>query len=312
MKTLYLFFILPMFIFAQEMQTRTQIQMGTLVSLTLPSHKEALFSKAFSLIQSLETVLSSYDKNALVYGLNHRHTVMSHPSLVEALTVSQQYYKETQGYFDITIGSLSKNLYHFGEEKERIPLPKEVDSIVLNIKGIMYSPTEITTERNITLDLGGMGKGYTVDKVALLLQEHNTTKGIIALSGDMRCLDICKIGLQSPYSEQPFASIESKVPNLSISTSGTYRRYIQNPKNHHLLNPKTASQGKDFVSVSLFTIADNSKIDAYATAISVMPKEEAYAFLKKHSEIGFVVVETKGKVRHGNLEKFIDLKYFNL
>jgi thiamine biosynthesis lipoprotein len=135
---------------------------------------------------------------------------------------------------------------------------------------------------------------------------------VIALSGDIRCLDMCDFELQSPYAEKSFAKLRSKVLQLSISTSGTYRRYIKDPKNHHLLNPKTASQGQDFVSVSLFTVANNSKIDAYATAISVMSKEEAYAFLESHKELGFVLVESGGKVVFGNLGTLVEVEYLDI
>jgi thiamine biosynthesis lipoprotein len=289
------------------MQTRVQAMMGTLVSLTLPIADEQYISKAFAYIQSLEKVLSSYDSEALVYTLNHRHQVVYQADLFEALMLSKAYYDDTQGYFDITIGSLSKDLYHFGEEYETVPSLLSLRKASVNIEGIFFSKTEISSDRNITIDLGGMGKGYTVDKVALFLKERNITKGVIALSGDIRCLDICDFDLQSPYSEERFARLKSRVSQLSISSSGTYRRYIKTPKNHHLLNPKTASQGQDFVSVSLFMVANNSKIDAYATAISVMPKEEAYRFLNIHKELGFVLVERGGKVLFGNLDALVDI-----
>jgi thiamine biosynthesis lipoprotein len=172
---------------------------------------------------------------------------------------------------------------------------------------MIVNATTISTEKNITIDLGGMGKGYAVDKVANFLKEQKITQGIVALSGDIRCLDVCSFELQSPYSEQTFASLKSKAPQLSISTSGTYRRYIGTQENHHLINPKTTKQGRAFVSVSLFSYANNAKIDAYATAISVMPEEVALDFLKEHKEIGFVLVKSDGKIVYGNLDKFVSI-----
>jgi thiamine biosynthesis lipoprotein len=312
MKTLNIFFILTHFLFAQEMQTRTQAMMGTLVSLTLPIAEEKSISKAFSYIKSLEKVLSSYDEEALVYILNKYHHVEYEQDLFDALVLSKQYYEDTQGYFDVSIGSLSKKLYHFGEENETIPSLLSLKNASLNIHGIFLSKTAISTDKNITIDLGGMGKGYTVDKVALFLEERNITKGVIALSGDIRCLNTCEIELQSPYDEGSFAKVYSKTAQLSISTSGTYRRYVKDPKNHHLLNPKTASQGQDFVSVSLFMVGNNTKIDAYATAISVMPKEEAYKFLNAHKDIGFVLMETGAEMVFGNLEGLVGIKFFDI
>ncbi len=293
------------------MQTRTQVLMGTFVHITLPKQYNQEISKSFELIQQLVHSLSSYDCTALVYQLNHTHQVPYNDYLAEALQKSKQYYKETNGYFDITIGSISKKLYHFGEENSTVPSKEALQQAKLNIEAIDINTTSISTEENITIDLGGMGKGYAVDKVTQFLEEQNISQGIIALSGDIRCLNLCPFELQSPFSEQTFANIKSKIPQLSISTSGTYRRYVGTQKNHHLINPKTAKQGRAFVSVSLFTKADNAKIDAYATAISVMPKEKALRFLKAHDEIGFILVKKDGKIVYGNLDTFVTYKWLD-
>jgi len=300
-------FLLPILLLSQTLQTRTQALMGTFVHITLPSQYNPQISQSFSLIKEIEHSLSSYDSEALVYRLNLKKHVHYDNYLDEALQDSKTYYQDTHGYFDITIGSISKKLYHFGEENSSVPSREALQQAKLNIEAIEINTTTISTKENITIDLGGMGKGYAGDKVADFLEEQNITQGIVALSGDIRCLDVCTFGLQSPYSEQTFATLTSKIPQLSISTSGIYRRFIGSQENHHLINPKTAKQGRAFVSVSLFTYADNAKIDAYATAISVMPEEVALAFLKEHDEIGYILVKSNKKIVYGNLDKFVDL-----
>ena len=304
-------FILPLLLFSEEMLTRTQALMGTFADITLPLQHTTHISKSFTHMKEIELALSSYDKNALVYQLNQTHFVHHNIYLKEAIQLSQKYYKETDGYFDITIGSISKKLYYFGEENEIIPSKEALRNAKRNIDAIHISNTKISTEENITIDLGGMGKGYAVDKVVEPLKKKNISRGIVALSGDIRCLDRCSFEIQSPFSEQTFAQLTSKIPQLSISTSGTYRRYVKNHTHHHLINPKTASQGKEFVSVSLFTRANNAKIDAYATAISVMPRKHALDFLKQHKKIGFVLVSHSGKIIYGNLEPFVSLDWLD-
>ena len=305
------FLLLPTLLLSTPLQTRTQALMGTFVHISLEEQHNRQISQSFRRIKEIEHSLSSYDSEALVYRLNHTHQVPYDAYLAEAIEKSKQYYQDTQGYFDITIGSISKDLYHFGEENSSVPSQEALQQAKLNIDAIEINANTIRTEENITIDLGGMGKGYAVDKVVDFLAEQNISKGIIALSGDIRCLDICNFELQSPYSEQTFASLKSKLHQLSISTSGTYRRYVKDTSHNHLINPKTAKQGKAFVSVSLFTHAGNVKIDAYATAISVMPEEVALAFLQKHKEIGFVLVKSDGKIVYGNVEKFVSLTWLN-
>ena len=283
--------------------------MGTYVTISLAEKQNKDISLSFDLVQTIEDSLSSYDPDAMLAKLNQTHIVPYDAYLSEAIKFSKQYYKDTDGYFDITIGSISKKLYHFGEEKTYSPSKEALQKAVLNIDGIYLSEQNIATEQHIVVDLGGMGKGYAVDKVATYLKSQNITEGILALSGDIQCLNRCEIYLQSPFSEETFAKISTLHPHTSISTSGIYRRYATQKSEHHLINPKTATQGKAFVSVSLFTIEDNSKIDAYATAVSVMPREEAIAFLKKHKEIGYVLVEADGNIVYGNLEKLVKIEW---
>ncbi|UPT77077.1 FAD:protein FMN transferase [Sulfurovum sp. XGS-02] len=302
----------PLFVLAQEgLQTRTQVHMGTFVSISLPETYSQEITRSFELIQRIENSLSTYDESAILAKLNKTHHVAYDPYLAEALRLSISYYHQSNGYFDITIGSISKKLYHFGEETTYSPSREALEKAHLDIHGIVIDNQNIMTDKNITIDLGGMGKGYGADKVAHYLDEQNITEGIIALSGDIRCLDRCEVYLQSPYSEQTFARVKSKKAQLSISTSGTYRRFATTKEEHHLINPKTASQGREFVSVSLFTTANNAKIDAYATALSVMSKAEALAFLKERKEIGFVLVDNEGKVHYGNLTDLVTIEWLD-
>lgn len=304
-------FLLPLLLFSQEMITRTQTLMGTFAHITFDKDHNRQISESFNTIRKIEHSLSSYNSKALVYKLNHSHKIPYDTYLAQAIRDSKQYYIDTHGYFDITIGSISKKLYHFGENNSSLPTKQELQKAKMNITAIEINNTTISSDENITIDLGGMGKGYAVDKVVALLEDQNISQGIVALSGDIRCLGTCTFELQSPYSEQTFAKLTSQIPQLSISTSGTYRRYVQTQEHHHLINPKTASQGKEFVSVSLFTHANNAKIDAYATAVSVMPREKALYFLHQHKELGFVLVEKGGKIIYGNLEKFVSEKWLS-
>ncbi|MBT8344629.1 MAG: FAD:protein FMN transferase, partial [Sulfurovum sp.] len=290
---------------------RTRSLMGTYATISLPQENNSQISSSFELVQKIEDSLSTYNPDATLSKLNKKHKVEYDTFLAESIALSKSYYLETDGFFDITIGSISKKLYHFGEEKTYSPSTAELKKAHLNINGIHIDKQTIQSDKNIVIDLGGIGKGYAVDKIANYLKEQNISKGIIALSGDIQCLNSCDIYLQSPYSDQTFAKVTSKSSYLSVSTSGTYRRYATKPEEHHLINPKTALQGRDFASVSLFTTANNAKIDAYATALSVMPKAEAIAFLKENKDIGFVLVDKEGKILYGNLTDIVAIEWLD-
>ena len=143
MRFLFLLTI-PLFVFAQ-LQTRTQALMGTFVSITLPSKYNIQTSDSFAYIKEIENALSSYDSHASVYKLNQDHSVRYNEYLAEALHLSQLYYKETNGYFDITIGSISKQLYHFGEERSYTPSQEALSNISEFTLLILVRSTDLTS-----------------------------------------------------------------------------------------------------------------------------------------------------------------------
>ena len=283
---------------------REQVIMGTFTSITLDEQNKKEIQKGFRLLKKIEKSLSSYDKQSLLYQLNLNKYVTFDAFLLESVQKSQFFYKLSNGYFNIAIGSITKELYHFGEEDEKIPTKEALTNTKTAINTIHIKDTMIKIEENTTLDLGGMGKGYAVDKLAQYYKEQNISHGIIALSGDIQALNPTSVYINSPFTNKPFAKLETLHSNTSVSTSGTYRRYIKNKKHHHLINPKTKRQGQSFVSITLITQQNNTLIDAMATAIGVMSEKEALSFLVNNPHIGYVLVRPNGNLVYGNLDKF--------
>lgn len=290
--------------------SRTQVIMGTFATISLEEDRADKINIGFQHLSHLESILSSYQKEADVYQLNLHKQIPSNPTLKDILNKSKYYHTQTQGYFDITIGSITKELYHFGEA-ETIPTKKERDKALLGIDKVHTQNLIITLDKAITIDLGGIGKGYAVDSLSTYYHTLGIEKGQIALSGDIRCLDKCSVSIQDPYNEKKvLTTLHAKISDLSISTSGTYRRFVESKTHHHLINPKSKSQGHAFVSVTIVTQSDNTFADVMATAISTMPKEVALAFVKSQSDFGYIFITPQGGVIKGNLEKFVSHSQF--
>ena len=306
MKSLYLIgllFALSSTSYAQ-MFTRNQVIMGTIATITLED--KSFIQKGFRLLYEVEHALSSYNKEAKLYKLNHQKEIYHDKYLLEVLQKSKYFYKLTHGYFDISIGSVTKEVYHFGQEQASDL--KALQRAKIDINAFAITDTKVTLEKGITLDLGGIGKGYGVDVVSDYYHDKNITQGKVAISGDIRCLDLCEFSIQSPFEKgKTILTFSSKIPNLSISTSGTYERFKKSKELHHLINPKTKKQGRAFVSVTIMIEADNTQADALATAVSVMPKEEAIQFLLAQ-DVGFILVEPDKTRWSANLEKFVTSK----
>ncbi len=284
-----------------QADTRNQVMMGTIATISL--EEKSQIQKGFALLKEVELSLSSYNENAKLYTLNQTKSTYHDSYLLEVLKKSQHFHQHTNGYFDITIGSVTKGVYHFGEEQE--PDFKALKGAKISIKGLSIEKDKVTLEKGIMLDLGGIGKGYGVDVVSDYYHDKNITQGKVAMSGDIRCINPCEFSIQSPFAkDKTLLSFKAKISNLSISTSGTYERFVKSKEHHHLINPKTKKQENAFVSVTILTKADNTKADALATAVSVMPKEEAIQFLVGQ-DVGFILVEPDKTRWSANLEKFV-------
>ena len=266
---------------------RTQVIMGTYVSISVPKSDIELSNLAFKRLHIVEKALSSYDKRAEIYILNHKREVSLSVDSYEALSLCQKYYKYSDGYFDITIGSITKGLFHFGEE-EHLPKKIELEKAKVDFKGLHFTQDRAWTDEGIVIDLGGMGKGFGVDKAVEALS--GVSKAVIALSGDIYCIGSCKMEIQNPFEEEGVLA-SFIMTNMAISTSGNYRRFVKSSKYNHLINPKKKASQKNFASITL--VSDNhsnSDLDAYATAASVMPYDTTIRFLKQ-MKVGYLLVK---------------------
>ncbi len=281
-------------VFADQLITRTQMHMGTLVSVSLMSENKDEIQKSFDLIHDVEMSLSSYAPQADVYRLNHAESIDATHYTLEAIALSKRYYKESNGYFDITVGSITKNAYRFGED-EKVPDEKELDTTLLNINGINIQDTKITLKKGVFIDLGGMGKGYAVDTVAKYLKGKGISDGVIAASGDIRCLGVCKVEIQNPFGESIIGSFMTGSADTGVSTSGNYRRFVKSKEHNHLIDPKKKRSQKNFASITLVSKLPNSDLDAYATAAGVMPIEKALTFLKERP-LEYILITNDKKV----------------
>lgn len=284
--------------------------MGTFVSISTTKGNQQYIQKGFDIISNVEMSLSSYKEKALVYKLNHENKTYLDKYLFEALKLSKEYYQETDGYFNITIGSITKGLYRFGED-ERVPNAQELTVANVNFKGLDFNKKMAFLDQNTTIDLGGMGKGFGVDKVIKYFKSKNITQAIIAASGDIRCLGECHMNIQNPYADNYLASFDTLGNETGVSTSGNYNRYVKSVKNNHLINPKSKKSEQNFSSITLISQISSSDLDAYATAISVMPKEKAYSFLASKS-IAYIILQSDSRlIVSQNINEFVkELKIY--
>ncbi len=284
------------------MIVRSRVLMGTFVTIKLDKKDISILHPSFRLIKKIETSISSFKKTSPIYKLNHYKKARLNHYSYKALMLSLKFYKQTNGYFDIAIGKITKDLYRFGN-KQRIASKKDLNHANVSIQGLSFNKKEAYLRNNIKIDLGGMGKGFGIDRIVKFYKQHDIKHAIIAFSGDIRCIGICKIHINNPFSTIPLISFSMK--NMGISTSGNYNHYVKSVQNNHLINPKTKLSELNFISVTLISQLPNSYLDAYATAVSVMPKQKAYKFLSIKN-IAYIILESNNKlIISKNINQFV-------
>lgn len=290
-------------------QMRTQVHMGTLIGVNVEDI--ALSDAVFEEFALLDRLLSTYKSDSEISRLNRDNEIIPSPVTREILDHSLEMYRLSDGAFDVTIGSLTHNAYRFGYTNEHLPSPKKIEkqSRFIGSDRIIIADEKIYTIKGTVIDLGGIAKGYAVDRSLALLENRGVRKAVVAASGDIGCLGACEIAIQDPfYANRNIANVSSSLKRFSISTSGNYERYIKTKAHNHLINPKSHKPQQWFASVTLMDTGDNTRLDALATAVSVMDENKAIVMLEKLN-IKYLLIRNDGRMLKSEMPHGVTLHY---
>ena len=224
----------------------------------------------------------------------------SSPPVLELFRTARRVYRDSDGYFDITVGPLSE-LWGFSTKTYRIPLPEEVKKALafVGLEKIKEQRDRLSVQPGMKLDWGGIAKGWGVDLAARALREIGIARGFINCGGDLYCWGenpenkAWKIGIKHPR-QQGYMGIIS-VSGLAVATSGDYQRYFESggARYHHIFNPKTGypAQGKQSVTI---VGPETVYCDALSTALFASLQPEL--IIKRYPEYGAILVEADGNV----------------
>jgi thiamine biosynthesis lipoprotein len=223
------------------------------------------------------------------------------------LVKAQEISEITEGAFDVTIGAI-KELWKFDSDHPEIPNSFLIRSFLskVNYKYIHFQDSCIfLSQPGMQIDLGGVAKGYIIDRGVAILQNAGIQSGIMDAGGDMRIFgkhpnrDLWHVGIQHPRGQRGDLLAELRVPETSIATSGDYERFFQREgiRYHHILDPKTGLPARDCISVTI--VSETALMaDAFATGVFVLGPEKGMALIEKQPSLeGVIVFEEEGQLR---------------
>lgn len=265
------------------------------------NYQDSLDSLFLLINRSTSTYISTSDISKINNGDT---TIVVDAIFSEVFEKSKRIYKETDGFFDPTVGNLV-NAYGFGPENERNDLTEEeikAQMLFVGLEKVSISKGKVVKEDpKIYLDFNAIAKGFGIDVVARFFDEKKIENYLIEIGGEIRAKGAKKnqkpwlIRVVDPASADENGGFKNiNLSNKSMATSGNYRKFRiadDGKKYVHTINPKTGfATESNLLSASVIASIDCADVDAYATAFMAMGLEKTKAFLKKHPEIEVILL----------------------
>jgi FAD:protein FMN transferase len=264
----------------------------------------------FSEFDRLDALMSVWKDGSDIQRLNAaagEHAVPVSPEVREVLRVAHQVSEWTGGKFDVTFGALS-GLWKFDHDQDnRIPDRREV---LKRLPLIDYRRLKIDDEagtaflerKGMRAHLGGIGKGYAVDRAVAMLRQRGFNDFIVQAGGDMyvsgrRGDRPWRVAIRDPRGpeDRSFASLD--LTDGSFSTSGDYERFFMKDgrRYHHILDPDLGEPATTCRSVTI--VADNATLaDALSTGVFVVGPDEGMKLVERLPHVEGVIVSAKNEV----------------
>jgi len=296
-----------------------QEKMGTYVNMIIYADKEEDYQKiidsGYAKIDELSKISSNYDKESSVTKLNDDGLIENAPSeLIEIIQLSKDYNKITMGAFDITIDPIL-TLWSEGLWKESKEIQQEKILQALNFVGsdkITINGSTIKLEKEgMSVTLGGIAKGYIVDKVIETFKNQGINNALVNAGGDIATLGskpdggLWNVSLENPDNTSE-KIVEFAMAGKSIATSGNYYRYFDPKKEAaHIIDPRTGYTADDCRSATI--IADNATIaDILATSVFVLGPQEGIKLVDSLENVEAFIIDAERNIfKSKGIDKYI-------
>jgi thiamine biosynthesis lipoprotein len=277
---------------------RTLPVMGTVADIGVihrnNEYAQAAIDAAFQQLRYVERTMTRFDDSSDVgranrlAGVNGTHITRATATVIEE---SLRWAEASSGAFDPCLGR-AVSLWNIGT-RTRPPARDQVIELAgrhfyeaLDLDRLNGRPFVRCAAPDVAIDLGGIAKGYGVDRAVASLREWGIEQALVNVGGDLYAMgesedgDPWSIGVRSPYAPSKVTH-RFEIADEAVATSGDYLQFFRygGKRYHHLLDPTTAAPRQ--VDVHSVTVAadDCMAADAAATAVFGMPREDAQALL---------------------------------
>jgi thiamine biosynthesis lipoprotein len=263
---------------------------------TDPKQLPLITTAALDEVDRIDALMSNYKPESPLSQINREageHPVLVEPELFHFLQRCVHYSQQSEGGFDVTVGPLMK-AWGFFRGEGRIPWSFELWSVLRNVgyQHLRLDAAQRTIQfarSGMELDLGGIAKGYAVDRVVDLLKEQHIERAFVSAGGStLYGLGAppdspgWEVKVQDPISpHDPKKSATTVVlKNKCLSVSGNYEKFfkVRGVTYSHVMDPRTGRPVENMLSVAVIT-ENGTDGDALDNAFYVQGVDKGKALL---------------------------------
>ena len=297
-------------------QSDSQSIMGTQISVTLWHEKDSVAQQAVQVVmeemQRIDRQYSPFIETSDLARIN-QNAAKSPQQISDEFYLlvdkSLFYSRLSEGAFDITFASVG---WKYDYRHHQQPSDKERKQLLpaINYRWLQLDPDKHTIafgHPNVRIDLGGIAKGYAVDRAAALITALGVKHATISAGGDSRILGDkfgkpWVVGIKNPRAHEGSDSppvIRLPLTDTAISTSGDYERFFidqdSGERIHHILNPKTGRSATGVMSVTILGPV-GIDTDPLSTTVFVLGVEKGIELVNRLQGIDCIIIDSAGKV----------------
>jgi thiamine biosynthesis lipoprotein len=271
----------------------------------------AAFEAVFAEFERLDATMSVWRTGSDIERLNAAagdRPVPVGADVREVITIARQISEWTGGKFDITFAALS-GLWKFDNQDKDGSVPSPA-AIAGRLPFIDYRALQIDdragtaflTRKGMRVNLGGIGKGYAVDRGAAILRSRGFTDFMIQAGGDLYVAGArgdrpWRVAIRDPRgpADAVFASLDLR--DGTFSTSGDYERFFikDGRRYHHIIDPTTGQPATGVRSVTI--VADRAVLaDALSTGVFLIGGRDGMALIERLPQVEGVIVTDANQV----------------
>jgi thiamine biosynthesis lipoprotein len=270
--------------------------------------------EAIEAAKKIDRLMSTWKADSEISRLNRAKPmewVELSPETYEVLVLAVEVSKQTGGAFDITVGPLV-DLWGFGPKSPTVPTKVPSDEAIAAAKTAVGHDHIVVDANNkrayrdaegVEVDLGGIAKGYAVDRVLKALQDRGVKDALVEIGGETATVGLTEtrepwlIGIRHPNLPLPRFLTTIELKDAAIATSGDYFNVYElgGRLYSHIIDPATGKPITNNVCSVTVIAKKCAYADALATGLMVLGPDKGLKLVESLKGVEAIFAWRTGK-----------------